>query len=83
MLSHKMTFSQRERKEPLLELMRLKHVSKRFRNRTWYVIDNAIQHEETHTKEPQRRLTQKTSSGTMSTRLLSGPTTKKSTKTCR
>ena len=51
MLSHKMTFSQRERKEPLLELMRLKHVSKRFRNRTWYVIDNAIQHEETHTKE--------------------------------
>ena len=39
---YKMTFSQREGKAPLPEPMRLEHVSKRFRNRIWRFVDNAV-----------------------------------------
>ena len=42
---YKLTFSQREGKAPLPELMRLEHVSKDFRNLVWLAVDNEIQRE--------------------------------------
>ena len=40
--SYRLTFSQREGIAPLPEPMRLKHVSKDFRNLVWLAVDNAV-----------------------------------------